>query len=630
MANLERYFRMLSECNQILLRAEDENTLARQICDAIVNIGGFDSAFVGLLKGDRLNLEISSGVLKQYADKIKIEPDNPQYSSGASGRALKDGQTHIYNDVTYEKDYDVYRDIINETGLKANMAVAIKVDEKIIGTIGVYSKIPGIFTDIEKRLFEELAGDLAYGITAMRSKKRIEKLNEILKSIRMANQRIAKEDNLDNLLEGFCKDLESARFYHGVAIYSEGKIYCAGDCCPVIKECIKSGELEKCTDEFQVIDYKCPVHPDSKPACIKKAYGTLFVCGREEIFDDPEQVSLLEELAGDLGVGIERILNRSDALTFGRIVQNLSEEIHIVDPDTLKYKLVNPITLRRLGYTFNEIKEIKASDVKTDLTFDEIKEMLEPLRRHEKEYVQFETIHKRKDGTTYPVMISVFYNDDPVNPSYVAIATDLSGIKGMELKINSLVDSLVIALSDMVEVKDPYTAGHQRRVSMLAVRIGKEMGLKDEEIKEIEIAGLLHDIGKISIPLDILTKPSKLKKTEFELIKDHVEEGYKILRRIKDFETVATMVRQHHERINGSGYPLEIKGDKMAIGGKILAVADVVEAMSSHRPYRAALGIEAALEEINDNIGILYDEDVVKACNRVFDSGWTFDTPEND
>ncbi|MGC8708157.1 MAG: HD domain-containing phosphohydrolase [Athalassotoga sp.] len=631
MDNLEKYFKMLSECDQVLLRSNDEKILARDICDTVVNVGKFDSAFIGLLKGNRLNLEITSGILKPYSDKIVIAPDDPRHASGASGWALKDGQTHIYNDVTYEKDYDPYREIINETGLKANMAVPIKVDDKIIGTVGIYSKRVGAFTQIEQKLFEELAGDLAYGISSIRTRKRTETLNEMLKSIRMANQRIAKEAKLEPLLEGFCEDLESAKFYYGVSILHEGRIYCAGDCCPVIKESIESGRLnfDKCADDLQLIDYKCPIHPDSKSACVKirggdRIYATLFVCAEEKIFEDPDQIALLKELAGDLGVGIDRISNRSDALIFGNVIQKMSEGFHLIDPDTLKFKLVNTSALKRLGYTLDEIKAMTVPDIKPEFTFDRLKEILEPLRCHEKEYVNFETIHKRKDGTIYPVMISAFYNEDPVNPSYVAIATDLSGIRGMEFKINSLVDALVVALSDMVDVKDPYTAGHQRRVSKLAVAIAKEMGLSDIEIKSIEIAGLLHDIGKISIPLDILTKPSKLKKTEFELIKDHVEEGYQILNRITDFQEIAIMVRQHHERINGSGYPFGIKGNEMVIGGKILAVADVVEAMASHRPYRAALGIEAALDEINKNAGILYDSDVVRACDRVFQKGWTF------
>lgn len=632
MDNLEKYFKMLSECNQILLRSDDEKILAQDICDSITSVDGFDAAFIGLLKHNRLNLEITSGMLKPYADKIIIALDDPKYASAASGRALKDGQIHIYNDVTYEKDYDPYREIINETGLKANMAVPIKVDDKIIGTVGIYSKNVGIFTEVEKKLFGELSGDLAYGISAIRSRKKMEALNEILKRIRMANQRIAKEDNLGRLLQGFCEDLASSKFYHGVALYYNGKVYAAGDCLSDIKENIESGKLDlgKCTDDLEIIDYKCPIHPDSEPACVKiksgnRTYATLFVCAVNGVFEDYDQVALLKELAGDLGVGIDRILSRSDALTFGKVVQNLSEGVHIIDPDTLKFKLVNSSALKRLGYTIEEMKKMTPADIKPEFTFEQLKEMFNPLKHHEKDYIQFETVHKRKDGTTYPVMLFVFYNDDASDPSYVAIATDLSGTKGLEVKINSLVDALVISLSDMVEIKDPYTAGHQRRVSALAVEIAKEMGLKNDEIKAIEIAGFLHDIGKISIPLDILTKPSKLKRTEFELIKDHVEEGYNILKNITDFDEVAMMVRQHHERLNGTGYPLGIKGNEMTIGGKILAVADVVEAMSSHRPYRPALGLNVALDEIKKNAGILYDAEVVEACERVFKNGWTFD-----
>ncbi len=257
-------------------------------------------------------------------------------------------------------------------------------------------------------------------------------------------------------------------------------------------------------------------------------------------------------------------------------------------------------------------------------TFEQIKKIFEPLKYHEKEYVRFETVNKRKDGTTYPVMITGFYNDDPLKPSYVVIATDLSGVKGLEIKINSLAEALVDVLSKIVEVRDPYTSGHQRRVSALAVEIAREMHLNDGEIKSIKIAGLLHDVGKISVPSDILTKPTKLKRTEFELIKDHVEDGYNILKTIPDFEEIAIMVRQHHERLNGTGYPLGIKGDEITIGGKILAVADVVEAMSSHRPYRPSLGLGMALDEIRKNAGILYDKEVVDACEKVFRRGWRF------
>ncbi len=369
MSDIERYFRMLSECNQILLRANDESVLAQQICDTIVTVGGFDAAFIGFLKDNKLDLSISSGMLKKYQNEILITLDDEKYSSAASGRALKDGQTHVYNDITHEKDYEPYRKIIDETGAKANLAVPIKADGKIIGTLGVYSKHAGIFKEDEKRLFEELAGDLEYGISSIRARKRMESLNEMLKRIRMANQRIAKENNLEHLLQGFCEDLLDPKLYNGVVIDYGGTIYCAGDCCSVIRENIEKGNLDLglCTDDLQMIDYECPLHFDSKPGCIKiksgdKMYGNLFVWPKKDLFDDPDEIALLKELSGDLGVGIDRILNRSEALRFGMIVQNIHEGIGMVDPDTFKFTLVNTSTLKRLGYTLEELKEMTFTD----------------------------------------------------------------------------------------------------------------------------------------------------------------------------------------------------------------------------------------------------------------------------
>ncbi len=632
MADFERYFRMLSECNQILLRADDEQVLTQNICDTITKTGKFDSAFMGLVKSNRLELASVSGELKEYKDRILIDTQNEKYSSGASGRALKDGETHVYNDVSGEKDYDAYRDIIEKTSLRSNMAVPIKLDGKIIGTLGIYSKKANIFTEVEQKLFEDLVEDLAYGISSIRARKRIELLNGMLQRIRLANQRIAKEDNVDSLLDGFCKDLLDEKLYYGIAIDHHGKIYCAGECGELIGEAIKSKKLklDDCSEDFRIINYKCEIHPDSMHGCIKvksgdTVYANLFVCAKKDIFNDPEQVDLLRELAVDLGVGIDRILNRSDALRLGRIFENISEGINILDPKTMKFKFVNLTVLNRLGYTLDEIKKMTLEDT-IELTPGELLMVSEFFEQNKKAYFEFETISKRKDGTVYPVRMTAFYDDDPTDPSYVAITTDLSGIKSLELKLSSLADDLISSLSNLVEMKDPYTAGHQKRVSALAVEMAKEMNLESSEIESIRIAGLLHDIGKMSVPIEILTKPSKLKETEFELIKEHSEEGYKILKDITNFQYIAMIVRQHHERMNGTGYPLGIKGKDITIGGKVIGVADVVEAMVSHRPYRPALGLDAALDEIKKNAGILYDENVVKACEKVFQRGWYFDT----
>jgi len=192
-------------------------------------------------------------------------------------------------------------------------------------------------------------------------------------------------------------------------------------------------------------------------------------------------------------------------------------------------------------------------------------------------------------------------------------------------ELRKTLSGVIYALTMTVEMRDPYTAGHQQRVSDLARAIGTEMGFLKDKIMGIRMAGVLHDIGKIAIPAEILSKPGRLSKTEFELIKNHSQVGYDILKTIQFPWPLSQIVLQHHERMDGSGYPNGLLGKEMLIEARILGVADVVEAMASHRPYRPALGIDKALEEISINKGKFYDTEAVNACLRVFkDKGFKF------
>lgn len=190
-------------------------------------------------------------------------------------------------------------------------------------------------------------------------------------------------------------------------------------------------------------------------------------------------------------------------------------------------------------------------------------------------------------------------------------------------KIRQALKSVVQAIAMAVELRDPYTAGHQARVADISRIIAKEMGIQNGDglLEGIRIAASIHDIGKLAIPSDILSKPTKLTETEKSLIEIHPLKGYEILKEIDFPWPVAEIVYQHHERMNGSGYPRGIKGKDIHIGAKIIAVADVLEAMSSHRPYRPAIGIEKAIEEIRKGKGKLYDKDVVKACLMLYKKG---------
>ena len=213
--------------------------------------------------------------------------------------------------------------------------------------------------------------------------------------------------------------------------------------------------------------------------------------------------------------------------------------------------------------------------------------------------------------------------------SYVNIyGRDITDRKNAELRIKEGYIKLKKTLNDtiktlalIVETRDPYTSGHQKRVAIIASCISKEMGLDKDKIKAINIAALIHDIGKINIPASILARPGELSEIEFSMIKTHPRIGFDILKNISFPWNIPKIILQHHEREDGSGYPSGLKGDSILLEAKILAVSDVVEAMSSHRPYRPTLGISEALVEINKNSGKLYDRKVVKICSKIFKEG---------
>ncbi|MBU1863379.1 MAG: response regulator [Candidatus Omnitrophica bacterium] len=200
------------------------------------------------------------------------------------------------------------------------------------------------------------------------------------------------------------------------------------------------------------------------------------------------------------------------------------------------------------------------------------------------------------------------------------------GLEKSLKQIQVIMEGIIQAMALTSEMRDPYTAGHQRRVSKLASAIAVAMQLAEDEIDSIRLTGLIHDLGKIYVPAEILSKPGKISDIEFSIIKTHAQVGHDILEKIDFPLPIAKIVHQHHERLDGSGYPLGLKGVDISLEAKIVSVADTVEAMASHRPYRAALGIDKALEEINKNAGKLYDAEAVEACNDLFiQKGFSFE-----
>ncbi len=288
---------------------------------------------------------------------------------------------------------------------------------------------------------------------------------------------------------------------------------------------------------------------------------------------------------------------------------------------------INHTELKWLGYTREElIGEKKFSDLIAPENLPTFQENFSRLKT-EGFVGDLELEIIRKDGTTFPVLLnaSVTYDSPGHNLMIRSTMFDISERKRKddELKqsfdkLHKVLGGIIQAMALTVESRDPYTAGHQRRVANLARSIGQEMGLIKDQVEAIRTAGMVHDLGKISLPAEILSKPTQLSSLEFSLIRVHPQISYNILKDIDFPWPLANIVYQHHERINGSGYPLGLKDGEILPEAKVLMVADVVEAMASHRPYRPDRGIDVALKKISLNGGVLYDPEVVNTCLKLF------------
>lgn len=297
-----------------------------------------------------------------------------------------------------------------------------------------------------------------------------------------------------------------------------------------------------------------------------------------------------------------------------------------------KFIEANPAIVKMFGYEYkDEFLSVDVADLYQNP--EDRKKFNEKILRDG--FVKNEELRlKKRDGTPFYGSVSAVAVTDARGDVkyYDGIIEDITGRKRAEEKsrrnhekLQKIVDATVNALASTTEKRDPYTAGHRQRVTQLACAIAQRMGLSEDTIEGIRVAGIVHDIGKIHVAAEILNKPIQLNDAEMNLVKTHCEVGYEILKNIEFPWPIAEILRQHHERVDGSGYPHGLSGEEILIEARILAVADVVEAMVSQRAHRSALSIAQAMEEISKNRGTLYDSQVVDTCIKLFDSGFQFE-----
>ena len=511
---MNRALRMLSATNEALIHITDETTLLNEVCRIAVEVGGYRMAWIGFVEQDEaktIRPVAHAGVDSGYIESVNVTWANNEHGRGPGGTAIRTGQPSIARNILLDPAYAPWREAAIQCGYKSNIALPLISEGQTLGDLAIYSVEADAFDAKEVEILKELADDLAFGITALRTR--------------------SERDQTEAALR------ESEERYRLIA--------------------------ENTADTIAMFDLNL------KPTYISPSITKL------------------------------RGFTVQEAMT-----KTLDQ---MLTPDSLQQAIKN--------FADQMALESSATADPTRTTLMELEEYC-------------------KDGSTIWVELAAsFLRDNNLKPTGVLTVTrDITERKQAEKKLNETLDSLrksidttIQTMVSVVEMRDPYTAGHQLRVADLARTIATEMGLAPDKIDGIRMAGSIHDIGKLSIPAEILSKPTKLTDIEYSLIKEHPQNGYEMLKDVESPWPLAQIVYQHHERMDGSGYPRKLKGDEILIEARIMAVADVVEAMASHRPYRPTLGIEAALKEIEKNKGILYDIDVANACLKLFrEKGYQF------
>ena len=311
-------------------------------------------------------------------------------------------------------------------------------------------------------------------------------------------------------------------------------------------------------------------------------------------------------------------------LRYRRLFETAQDGILILDFDSGLIKDANPFITNLLGYTREELIDQELWEI--GFIIDKTMALKAFTTIQEKGYVRYENLplrHKNGDIREVEFVSNAYHvGGNKVIQCNIRDITEKKKLEEENLKFQHLMSvslhQMIETLANVIVARDSYTAGHQKRVANLASAIAAKLNLPLHTIEGIELSALIHDIGKIAVPAEILTKPSKLSDFELAMLRNHVQTGYDILKNMNFPWNLAQIILEHHERLDGSGYPNGLKGDSICEEARIIAVADTVEAISSDRPYRKSKGIEAALEEITMNRGILYDDRVVDACLDVF------------
>lgn len=670
---VNRALRVLSESSRILLRATDENAYLQKVCEILIRSKNYSLAWIGMIVNDReksVRPVAEAGFKRGYLRQIKISWGNTKWGKGPTGLCIRKKTTQIVQNAMTDPRYKNWLKIGKKFNFLSTISIPIIINGMCIGALMIYTPEREAFDRDEIKLLEELVEDISYGIKNLRLYIILGETQTQLKSIYHTAQDaillindqykiILCNPSTFSLFGYEENELLNQNISKVIAVPKKQNLN-KSNLYHLIEGSVRKNYL-KPIDLIGIKKNGEQIFLSASLSLTRLENKKNFVCVLHDISD---RVRLIDEMKHrlefeDLVLKISTRFAISYPDQIGHAITcSLKDITQFISADVCHLYLTENQKCNYL-YFYSSKSNTKYLNI-TALKQDFFKWLSKEKAYHIIQFFDIKNISTKipvnknkylKLGFKSILIIPLINEKNQLNgyldfffrrPSQWFSCEDVTELNTLGniimhaiarknvaeqlddtfYKLKIALTQIIELLSNIVEKRDPYTAGHQRRAAKLATAIAKEMNLSNEQIKAIEFGGIVHDIGKLYVSAELLSKPGKLSPEEFAIIKMHPQVGYELIKDIQLPWPIANIILQHHERYNGSGYPRGLKKDEIMLEARILTVADVVEAMSTHRPYRSARTLKEALREIKKNKGILYDPEVVDACLRVFRHGY--------
>ena len=626
---LQSYYAFLSHVNAAIFNLRNEEAILDAVCTGAVRDGGFILAWAGKPDNEtgRVVPVVAAGSAADYVRKLLITTDpSLSTSHGPTRLSMVERTIHYVDDFQADRRTHPWHALGREYGFHSSAAVPVLVGGRAVAVLTFYAGARHYFDAELRALLEETARSVSLAFETANAERMRE---AAAKAHRASEERFARVFEVSPLpmqiisletrqMRAINKAHERTFGYPLSSLPDERAWFNAVYPDPAQRQQIT--QLWNDQSLPQALAGGSNMVVTSPEIALRCADGSSrIVRGYMSVVGD-DIVVQWEDLT-DIKAAQAK-LARDEARFRGLIEQTLTG-IYVTQKDRIVY--VNPRFCQLVGLAAEDILGRDSLDIVA--TTPEAREVVlrERARIASGEHSEMVVLPlTSRSGESLELGLQGNLGTWNGEPSLIVMALDVSERARAERKIAAYIKQLegtmrgtLQAVANMVDLRDPYTSGHERRVGLIAADIALEMGWPSDRCQNLQLIGLVHDIGKIAVPAEILAKPTRLSPLEYEMIKTHAEKGYEILKDVEFPLPIAEIIREHHERMDGSGYPQGLRGEQIRPEARILAVADVMESMASHRPYRAALGLQAALKEIEDHRGIWFDEQVVDAALRM-------------